>query len=251
MKKDKILSIILIFSLISLLIFLYLKNVTPINQIAYKEWYRYNNKSGSYETFFINNDTIILKGNDLYSNCSKYSYNEKTKIIKLNCDQEIKILNFNNNQLNVNINNEELSFFNSIEQSYNYEFNKYFNMSELEFIEKNSHIKQLRKISYEDLINNDSNYIVLLYSNNCINTECIIFDLIFEKWIVKSENVYSFNLNNIKSNQLSYFFKIDNNILNSNYPILLINNNNQIKVEYIKCNGFYCDKYENLIEEII
>ena len=147
-------------------------------------------------------------------------------------------------------------FFDSIEDSLNYEFKNYFGKSIIDYKEEKSQITEYSKITGEKFINllKDNSYSKIVFmGNNCTSVDCILALDIMEKWVIKNSNVYFFDSNLIDSNLLLNASKVmkdisqDVNFYNGVYPKVLIVKKNKIVDSYdIKCKGFNCNNlYKN------
>ena len=257
MKKDKIITYMFMMGIIIFCSIIYINGVSPLDEAIYnKKWYSFNVGDGSYLMAEISNDSILLNGFSGFDNCKEYSYNKKDMIFNLDCDKKIEYNRYKDGELVLEINNKEIHFFDTIEQSYNYEFNKYFNMSEGEFIDSYSQVKELILIDYKsliDFIDEGKSFTLILNGDMCINYECYLFDKLLEKLIVKSSDIYSFNPSNItddeikKLNSYSSDLLLDYNFYNSNYPrVVIFSDKNVVETFLIKCDGFDCSKYESI-----
>lgn len=257
MKKDKIITYMFMMGIIIFCSIIYINGVSPLDEAIYnKKWYSFNVEDGSYRMIEISNDNILLNGFSGFDICKEYSYNKKDMIFNLDCDKKIEYNRYKDGELVLEINNKEIHFFDTIEQSYNYEFNKYFNMSEGEFIDSYSQVEELILIDYKsliDFIDEGKRFTLILNGDMCINYECYLFDKLLEKLIVKSSDIYSFNPSNItddeikKLNSYSSDLLLDYNFYNSNYPrVVIFSDKNVVETFLIKCDGFDCSKYESI-----
>ena len=67
---------------------------------------------------------------------------------------------------------------------------------------------------------------------------------ILEKWIVKEKSVYYFNADELNNSIIDLFNKnYKKEDLDSIYPVIILNKNNNINKYEIKCKGFNCSNY--------
>lgn len=264
MKNKNIIMIVGI--LLSFIVFsiLFLLSYNKVNTDIYDiNWYRYDQNTGYYDIFKINrnefsyyssNEQILKK----YNNCTSYNYDKRNSTLKLNCNKDIKIVKIYETMIILNINNKDYYYFKNIDDSINYEFKKYYNMSITEYNNKNKLVKELIKIDYskiDSIYNSSSNSYLIISGNNCSNIECSIISDVLEKWVIKNENIYYFDSSNIssKENKTLYnyvkSFDEDMNNFNSSYPIILNMSSKKVAdAFYFKCNGFNCNKYLDYIK---
>ena len=262
MKNKGMLVIIIstiIFVIVSIFYVLSLKNFDK-NLLNHK-WYHYNKKNGYTEILYINDEEIIYykpnndnQTND-YSFCSDYKYNKATRTILFDCGKKIVIDNVGSYKLDVEIDNEEITFFKNAKYSREYEFNKYFNMTIDEYKNKRKQTLDIIKIDNDKLIEviNDSEYSKIIFlGENCKNIECALIYDIIEKWISYSKNVYYVDSSTLNTETLSELnsinneFSLDNKIYDDIYPSVYVVSNNKIIDNYkISCEGFSCSQYYN------
>lgn len=224
-----------------------------------KEWYHYDYTTGYYDILNIYNGKIVYNSSNMekiYDDCFTYNYDKKKNTINLDCNKKIKIRKISKNNIELNIDDYDKVFFDSIEDSLNYEFKNYFGKSIIDYKEEKSQITEYSKITGEKFINllKDNSYSKIVFmGNNCTSVDCILALDIMEKWVIKNSNVYFFDSNLIDSNLLLDASKVmkdislDVNFYNGVYPKVLIVKKNKIVDSYdIKCKGFNCNNlYKN------
>lgn len=233
---------------------IYLNKLNPFSEEIYnKIWYNYNYKNGFFETFKIEKDLIYLNTkDDSYKDCKKYKYDQNKNTFKLECGKSIEIKGLVSNKLYLKYADQEKVFFNSMEDTINYEFENYFEMSINEYKKEKSQVKDLIKINFESFnsfINEKEQFILIIETNNCINIECILINDIIEKWITKSKNIYYINIDDLDLNnnkKIKNLLSKNNIIYNeeSTFPQIIKKDET---VEFV-CDGFDCRKWNNYIE---
>ncbi len=256
MKNNKIIVVVTVMICVSILCGIYIFYNNPLDEnIKNKDWYSYNIKTGTYDIFKIGDSSFtLLSTNNDYDNCTVYKYNTKKKLFTLNCGKNIYYKKYENNYLVLKIDNKEKVFFNSTDESLNYEFESYYEKSILEYKEEKSQIKEVIKIDYNkfnELYESNEKSIIAFMGDNCNNIDCVLFLGMLEKWNVDSNNVYYFDSSSLTSSELNNINNIINdedNVLdfdNSNYAYVLVISNNQIKILKFKCSGFDCTSWKN------
>ena len=168
---------IIVLMIIRVLRYNYLSIDKDIQDIT---WYRYNFNNGLYETLYINNGTIkyfkptSTNNTNSLDNCTNYTYNKKSKVFKLNCDKEIKILDYDDNYLSIDFDGKNEKFFNNIEETLNNEFEAYFQKSMTDYKKERNQVTEVSKINedklYEVLKDEDYSKIVFI-GDKCIGVE--------------------------------------------------------------------------------
>lgn len=259
MKKDNMIIFILAMGLVILCSIIYISSAQSLDKKIYgNEWYRFDGEKGYYITLEIKDGIIKSNGID-FKDCKKYKYNEKNKVISFDCGKSFNLIGLNDNELVIKSDEAEVHYFSSIEDSFNYEFRKYFGKSENEFKDEYVQVKELISTDFSSLLSafKESKAIGIFYGSNCSNIECFIFDKTLEKLIVKSANIYTYNTNNMGKNQINALYNLsgeldgDKNFYNSSYPrVIIFDNGKLVKSFLVECNGFDCSKYEDIIDLI-
>ncbi len=260
MKNKKIVYFVIVsLIIIALTVVSIFKYVSlSINTLSNTKWYRYNYTNGIYESLEFKDGIINYfkptQTNNVNSldNCTSYSYNKKNKSLKLNCDKEIKIVNYDNNSLSLEFDGKSEKFFSSIEDSLNYEFETYFEKSLVEYKNQRIQVTDFSKINKNKLIEviRSDNYSKIVFiGDKCTSVDCTLILDIMEKWISTNENIYFFDVSDLDSYLINYFNnisinKFDYNYFNDIYPKVIVTKNNNIVDRYaVNCTGFNCTKY--------
>ena len=229
------------------------KKVLDIN------WYYYDSKTGYYNKLYINDGYLNYYKADntsvqnIYDNCSKYTYKKKKKEFTLNCGEKLLINSYNNDKLSLLINNKEFLFFKNPFDSLNYEFEKYYNQSISEYKIQRMQGIDFIKINYDrmmELLDINENQTFLIYGDNCSSVECALLLDVVEKWISTNENIYYVNISKFDNKQMTKLnkkndkFLLDSSYYNDVYPRIVVTKKNKILDDYLfKCKGFNCSKY--------
>ena len=188
-------------------------------------YYKYNIKENTYEEIKVSKETIDYKGNSFNLNgCSKYKYNQDTRIIKMDCGRAFRVTGQSKEYLVLNINNQNYYFFNEKEKSYSQEFNAYFNMTEEDYIfEVNEKLAKLKINSdlFEELIESSNESYVFIRNDEC-NETCLTLAYNIDK--LTEDNIYYIEKSDLNENQLNLLNRSTNN--SSNQKIVLIGNGN-------------------------
>ena len=260
--KDKITIIIFIVILFIIVLFNFKSytNVKLDETIIDKNWYKYNILTGYYDILNISENNIkFIKPDDTndlnkYDNCDSYSYDKKNKTLNLNCKSKIKINNITNNSLDINFDNVNQKFFTNMQDSLNYEFEKYYKKSLSEYKKEKFQVSEVIKINDNkllELVKEDKYSKIIFYGDKCSSIECTLVLNIMEKlYVADSSSIFYYNANEINNNLLKKLNKIDKkfendvNFYNNVYPRIIIVKNNKIVDTYeIKCSGLNCTKY--------
>lgn len=230
--------------------------------ILNKKWYRYDFRTGYYEILEVSKDDISYKKSlslgetTTYDLCKNYNYNKKDAIIKLDCGIEFDILELTKNKLTLDINDSINVFYDNIEDSLNYEFNSYYNMSVSEYKESKSQVIDYMEVDiykFIELYKTKDFSKIIFIDRSCDSIDCILALDIYEKWISLDSNNYFVDVSKFTDINLNYMKKLNSNIYEgiikntSIYPYIIIVNNKKIVDEYvINCNGFDCTSYYGL-----
>jgi len=251
-KKKYIYIFVLIMIILAIICFVLIINSNSVEKnIKNKKWYNYNKETATYNVLEIKNHKLtLLMDNEDFSKCTRYRYNSTDKSLIMNCEEKIIINEYKENYLVLSINDKEMKFYTTTDETLNYEFEKFYEKSILEFKNERKQILQLLKIDYNN-IPEDENLIIVFNNDMCNNIECVLIMDILEKWHVESNNVYIISLNDINKNELNEInnkfninLKIDNN-----YPYILTKSNENYNFEEFKCNDLYCSNWRNHIKK--
>lgn len=231
------------------------------SKVLNKNWYRYNYVNGYYDVFNISEYKMSYykPTNENYTNqydsCGRYRYNKKNKTIVLDCKKKIVIKDVNDDVLTLNIDGKDHVFYTNINDSLNYEFNKFYGKSMSEYKKSESNIIDLIKLPIRNLSNvirsNDSSKLIFMGSK-CSSVDCLASYDVIEKWLTVSNSTYYINSDEISSNIALYLNKLnpefssDPLYYNDTYPRVIITSDSKIIDTYlIKCDGFNCKTYYN------
>ena len=262
MKNKNIIYIIGVFVIGIILTILYIFKYDKLDStILNKNWYRYNYTNGYYDVFNIDEYKISYyrPSNDNFTNeydsCSKYRFNKKSKSLILDCNKQIIIKKIEKNIITLLIDNEENTFFSNIDDSLNYEFNKFYGMSKSEYKKSKTQVLDLIKISNSNLLNivKEKEYSKIIFiGNKCTSVDCFIAYDTFEKWVTVSTNTYYVNSDELDDstinslNNINKSFLNDSNFYNDSYPKVIITNGGKIIDSYlVNCRGFDCTSFYN------
>lgn len=256
MKNRKILLIIISMLILILVSFFYYKkyyyNVIDTN-LMNKTWYKYNSTNGYFDKIYFDSEKIVFKSYDNNTLCDKYTYDKKNKIFNFNCDNKIKINKVNTNKIELNVDGNNEKYFNNLNDSLNYEFEKYYKKNISEYKKEFSRVKDLTKIDYSSLVEiiNGKDYsTIYITGNNCTSIDCVSVLGTIEKLLYDKNNIYYLDINDLTEEELNNINKISNEFNKDKeyydgiYPRVLVVNNKNIIDEYeFKCEGLNCNKY--------
>ena len=242
-------SLILIILLVILYYFAYKKNDID-ETIKNVKWYRYDNKTGYYESLLIKDDSFLYTtpGNEEYKDCSSYTYDKKNNRILLNCEKRIDIVKAETKELVLDINKEEKHFFLNIDDSLNNEFKIFFNKSISEYKKDKKQVLDYIKINnlkLEELLKEEK-YTFVLFSDKCTAIECTLILNYLEKNVVKNSDLYYIDSSFIDEktkNLIKKEINDENIILDDIYPVIINKSKNKINNYKFVCSGFDCNKY--------
>ncbi len=261
MKNKRIyyILVIMIFIIVLMIINVLKYNYLSIdNMVQNKTWYRYNYNNGIYETLYVNGDKINYfkptSENNVNSldNCTKFTFDKKNNVLKLNCNKSIKIYSVDSKSLSIDFDGKNEKYFTNIDDSLNYEFESYYQKSLIDYKKEKNQVTELSKINekklYEVLREKEYSKIIFI-GNKCTNIECTLILDIMEKWVSTNERIYYFDIKDLNNNVINYINKMNNtnytiDYFNGIYPRVIVSNNNKIIEQYeLKCSGFNCTKY--------
>ena len=220
--KDKITIIIFIVILFIIVLFNFKSytNVKLDETIIDKNWYKYNILTGYYDILNISENNIKFIKPDDTNDLNKYD----------------------------NFDNVNQKFFTNMQDSLNYEFEKYYKKSLSEYKKEKSQVAEVIKINDNkllELVKEDKYSKIIFYGDKCSSIECTLVLNIMEKlYVADSSSIFYYNANEINNNLLKKLNKIDKKFYNNVYPRIIIVKNNKIVDTYeIKCSGLNCTKY--------
>ena len=98
----------------------------PSKDILNNTYYLFNTNTGEYESMMITKDVIVSNVSNLdLNNCSNYTYNDKTRIVKLNCGRAFTILSGTTDTLALNMSEKTYYFYKDKENTCIKEVNSY------------------------------------------------------------------------------------------------------------------------------
>lgn len=262
MNNRNIICIIGIFIIGIILTLLYIFKYDKISSdILDKNWYRYNYINGYYDVFNINEYKMSYyrpsseNYTNQYDKCGNYRYNKKKKTIILDCNKEIVIKSSDKDKLTLLIDGEKNVFYTNIDDSLNYEFNKFYGKSMSEYKKSESQVVDLIKLPINSLINTireKEDAKIIFMGSKCSSVDCLASYDVIEKWLTVSTNTYYINSDEININITTMLNKINNafskevDFYNEAYPKVIITNGGKIIDSYlIKCHGFNCSAFYN------
>lgn len=227
------------------------------SNILNRKWYHYDNITGYYDVFYIENNVLQLDfANNKYNSCNEYTYNSSNNELKLDCGKKIIINNIDEDKLILNIDSKKVVFFDNVDNSLNYEFKSFYNKSMVEYKKDKKVVSDYIKIDYKrfyELFSEKEFSYFVFFDNNCSSVDCVLSLNVVEKWISKNNNVYYVNINDFSDDQmrsinnLNKNFSMDRNYYNNIYPRVLIVNDKVIYKDFeFICEGFDCTSYENI-----
>ncbi len=262
MKNKNIIYIIflMLITLFIVIAYLFRYSTTTINKdLLNTKWYRYNNTNGYYDVLeFSENNFKYYKADNTnnpneYDNCKNYIYNKVSKTFNLDCGKSIKIVNYNNDKLEIELDEKNLTFFKDIENSVNYEFELTFGKSMVDYKKEKSQILETIKINEQKLLEvlKENEYSKIIFiGDKCTSVDCALSLDIIEKNNTQTVNMYYFDYSDLTNDLISKMNLIDSKLLNDInfyngiYPRVIIAKNNKIVDTYeLKCLGFNCNKY--------
>ncbi len=262
MNNRNIICIIGIFIIGIILTLLYIFKYDKISSdILDKNWYRYNYINGYYDVFNINEYKMSYyrpsseNYTNQYDKCGNYRYNKKKKTIILDCNKEIVIKSSDKDKLTLLIDGEKNVFYTNIDDSLNYEFNKFYGKSMSEYKKSESQVVDLIKLPINSLINTireKEDAKIIFMGSKCSSVDCLASYDVIEKWLTVSTNTYYINSDELNINITTMLNKINNafskevDFYNEAYPRVIITNGGKIIDSYlIKCYGFNCSAFYN------
>ncbi len=220
-------------------------------------YYKYNNVTGNYETVEIKEKEIIYTGTILDTkDCSNYTFNKDTNIIKLSCGRAISIAGFTEDLLVLTINNQNEYYYKNNEDSFNKEFQNYFKTTIDAYTQSGLTLLKEKEITFDELIEKitqETESYIYITSEKCTK-KCIIANNIIDK-LTTSKEIYYIELNNLTSQNLSKIKEITNKeltkeTLDKEFPeILLVGNNNIKNIIDLNIIGFNTDEYTNYLDD--
>ena len=258
-KRVEYIIVVMLFIIICVIISFFRYNYLSIDKkIQNKIWYKYNYNNGLYDTLYLSEGKVdyfkptSTNNTNSLDNCKKYTFDKMKKVLKLDCNKEIRIVSFDDNSLSLDFDSKNEKFFSNIEDSLNYEFESYFQKSIIDYKKERSQVTEVSKINEAKLyevLKSDVYSKVLFIGDKCSTIDCTLALDIMEKWISTNESVYYFDVKDLNQNIINYINKIGTNkyeyeFFNGIYPRVIVSSNNKLIDQYeIKCIGFNCTKY--------
>ena len=246
---------VIVVMIINVLKYNYLSLDKKIQNIT---WYRYNYTNGLYETLYLSDGNIeyfkptSTNNTNSLDSCTKYTFNKKNNTLKLNCNKEIKVVEYDTDFLSLDFDGKNEKFFVNTEDSLNYEFEVYFQKSITDYKKEKSQVTEINKINLTKLVEvlKENEYSKIIFiGNKCTTIDCVLVLDIMEKWISTNENIYYFDVNNVSDVVINHLNTIFNtnftyNYFDNAYPRIIVSKNNKLVEQYeVKCIGFNCNKY--------
>lgn len=213
----------------------------PSNEILNNTYYLYNTTTGEYDSIMITKDVVVSTLEELKeANCSNYTYNESTRIIKLNCNKAFQITSGTTENLAINLSSKTYYFYKDKDNTFIKEFNSYFNTSKHVFETNTNELLKTKKITYNtliELINKEQTSYIYVKPNTC-DYKCTLI----ESKLNDIENSYY-----IDNKDITDFTYIKEDKLKQDSPFFIIITNtgnyygqeNTISTsKYIEFNGF-------------
>lgn len=223
----------------------------PEKEILNNDMYMYSSKTGKYETLKITKEELIYSGSNLdLTNCHKYTYNSGTGILKLDCNKAIRIIGSIGNSYVFKINNNNVFFYKSKEDSYNGEFQRVFNSTRENFVTEGITKITPLKLDYNRLLQvlslQTTSYIYV-QSKNC-GEICNIYNNIYASNNQLGNRSYLdlSTLTNENLNNLEIINKPFKDLLSTStqYPLIIeVENGNIMNSFEVEVNGLDFDNY--------
>lgn len=245
-------SIVLIIIVCFFCLFKY-KNISLDENLLNKKWYQYDNSTGYYNTFYMNENSLsyVLPGkeNNEFLNCKSYYYNKANNKLNLDCDKEIQISEVSDKYIVLTIDSKKIKFFDNVDDSLNYEFESYHKKSISEYRSEMNRVSDLIKIKprrFFEIIESEGKSKFIFYGDNCTSVDCVLALDLIEK-LVNIENIHYININEFTESEfnkmllLSEELSDDKNYYNDIYPKIIVFENKELIENYeLKCTGFNC-----------
>lgn len=229
----------------------------PEKDILNKELYLYNAENGNYETLKITKEELTYTGTTLdLTNCKKYTYSTGTGILKLDCNKAIRIIGQVGNSYVFKINNNNVFFYHTKEESYNGEFQRTFNTTKENYVTEGITKITPLKLDYNKLLqilSQQAKSYIYVKNKNCTEI-CNIYNNIFSseneqsnKYYLEIDGLSEENLNNLNSISKPFKDLIGNE---TEYPLIIIIENGNIISNYeVQVNGLDFKDYFDIIDE--
>lgn len=245
-------SIILIIIVCFFCLFKY-KNITLDDNLLNKKWYQYDNSTGYYNTFYMDENSLsyVLTGkeNNEFLNCKKYNFNRANNQLNLDCDKEIQINEVNDKYIVLTIDSKKVKFFENVDDSLNYEFESYHKKSISEYKKEMNRVSDLIKVtpsSFFEIIDSGVKSKFIFYSNNCTSVDCVLMLDFIEK-LINIEKIHYVDIADFNEIDLNKMNLLNEELINDKdyydgiYPRIIVIEDKEVKENYeLKCTGFNC-----------
>lgn len=222
----------------------------PSKDILNNTYYLFNTNTGEYESMMITKDVIVSNVFNLeLNNCSNYTYNDKTRIVKLNCGRAFTILSGTTDTLALNMSDKTYYFYKDKENTFIKEFNSYFKESKHIFETNTNELLKTKKITFQkltELFNTQETNYIYVKPNTC-DYKCMII----ESKLNTLENSYY-----IDNKDITDFAYINEEKLKKDLPFFIIITNtgsyygqeNTISTsKYIEFKGFQMEDLKSYL----
>lgn len=229
------------------------KNISIDENLLNKKWYQYDNSSGYYNTFYMDETSLsyVLPGkeNSDFLNCKKYNFNKANNQLNLDCGKEIQISEVSDKYIILTINSKKVKFFENVDDSLNYEFEAYHKKSISEYKNEMNRVSELIKINasrFFEIIESGEKSKFIFYSDNCTSVDCVLSLDLIEK-LINVESIHYVNINEFTDDEFNKFVLLneelssEKNYYNDIYPRVIVFENKVMLENYqLKCTGFNC-----------
>lgn len=214
----------------------YEKVELPPEDILNKTYYKFNTLTGDYESLKITNNSFEYVGEEFdLNNCNKYTYEEITGNMNLDCGTKLTIMANTDDVLMININNNNYYLYKNKENSFDKEFITTFKESKESFASKT-----FENIKNKNITENKLKELYILDQTSYVYVKKDTYDYkssIVESKLNELENSYYINKSDI-----SDFTYIKEEELKTNSPLFIIIETdgimNSIYTKTIEFNGF-------------
>lgn len=260
MKNRNIIFIIILICVCIVINILYLFDRGTIDSnIFNKTWYRYDFRTGYYEKIIFDEKEISyykpmsVGQTSSYDKCSSYNYNIDENTYIIDCGKKISVLEVKENKITLNIDDNIYCFFNNIDDSLNYEFTSFFNMSMTEYKEdkiNSTEVFEIDFMKFRTLYKTNEYSKIVFVDKKCETVDCITALDLYEKWVSLDSNIYFIDVNKLVKEDIRILNLISKDLTNiilndtSMKPYVIVIKNRKILDQYeIDCKGFDCTSY--------
>lgn len=251
-------TLIIAFITLGVLGFLNRPQERPSSEILGVTYYRYNPNTNTYDEFMITNEEISYTGTDYnLDGCKNYTYSSKTNIIKLDCGKAFSIEGESKTGIKLKEGDTSKFFYSEKENSYSYEFQKYFKTTENMYKSSGENALRDKEIDIEkleSLIKSDDTSFIYIKSSNCLSS-CTIFNHAYSNFS-NNLDTYYLNLDELTQEDITALHETYNTFpqrlteLKKDYPQVLVIGSGELKDTIkIEINGFDTSKYDNYVEK--